>query len=104
MQQTVVRPAAHRHHPSFPATSAPAHLSSRPASQGPSYDLRRRVVASLSSVGYAALSRIDCEVDYGRIILAGSVSSYHLKQMAQVAALRVAGVHRVENRVVVATP
>jgi osmotically-inducible protein OsmY len=37
-------------------------------------------------------------VDNNRVILRGSVPSYHLKQLAQVHALRVEGVGRLENR------
>jgi osmotically-inducible protein OsmY len=62
------------------------------------HDLQQRVTDALLNSGYAALSFVGCRVDSGRVILIGSVPSYHLKQLAQVHALRVDGVGRVENR------
>jgi osmotically-inducible protein OsmY len=73
--------------------------SHRPASPSRRlHDLQQRVVDALVNSGYAALAYVRCEVDNGRVILRGSVLSYHLKQQAQVHALRVDGVGRVENR------
>lgn len=66
-------------------------------------ELRARVVGSLASLGYPSLIAVECEVASDRIVLSGALPSYHLKQMAQVAALRVAGPGRVDNRVVVTT-
>ena len=63
--------------------------------------LRERVVEAIASLGYPSLVAVDCKVAADRIVLSGSLPSYHLKQMAQVAALRVAGPGRVDNRVVV---
>jgi hypothetical protein len=63
--------------------------------------LRDRVVRALVSLGYPTLTTVKCDVAYGRVILSGELPSYHLKQMAQVAALRVAGPGRVDNQVVV---
>ncbi|MBA3484382.1 MAG: BON domain-containing protein [Pirellulales bacterium] len=60
-------------------------------------DLQSRVVESLISSGYAALTFVGCEVDHNRVILHGCVPSYHLKQLAQVFAQRVEGIGRVEN-------
>jgi len=51
--------------------------------------------------GYAALDFIGCDVEQNRVILYGSVPSYHLKQLAQVFVQRVDGVGRVENRLAV---
>jgi osmotically-inducible protein OsmY len=61
-------------------------------------ELRDRIAAALVNSGYAALSRIGCEVENNRVILRGSVASYHLKQLAQEHALRVDGIGRLENR------
>jgi hypothetical protein len=61
-------------------------------------DLHARVRSSLVNSGYAALAFICCDVDHNRVILRGSVPSYHLKQLAQVHALRVEGIGRLENR------
>ena len=64
-------------------------------------ELRDRVVQALASLGYPSLVAVECEVAANRIVLSGALPSYHLKQMAQVAALRVAGPSKVDNRVVV---
>lgn len=61
-------------------------------------DVKRAVLAALSRSGYAALAFLSCEVDRQRVILRGSVPSYHLKQLAQVHAQRVEGVERIDNR------
>lgn len=65
--------------------------------------VRDQVIQALASLGYPSLEAVDCEVAAGCIVLSGSLPSYHLKQMAQVAALRVAGGGHVDNRVVVTT-
>ena len=77
--------------------------SSQPSpSSHPSFDeLRRRVEQALASLGYPSLTAVNCEVDSDRVVLSGALPSYHLKQLAQVAALRVAGANRVDNLVVV---
>lgn len=62
---------------------------------------RDRVREALLALGYPSLAAIDCHVASGRVVLSGAVRSYHLKQMAQVVALKVAGSGRVDNRVVV---
>ena len=66
-------------------------------------ELRERVVRALASLGYPSLATVDCEVASNRVILSGRLPSYHLKQLAQVAALRVTGPGLVDNRVVVTT-
>jgi osmotically-inducible protein OsmY len=69
------------------------------ASDGERQDrLRAAVAASLDGSGYAALSWIGCEVSGDRVILQGSVPTFHLKQLAQVFAQRVAEGARVDNR------
>jgi osmotically-inducible protein OsmY len=81
-------------------------LHRAPSERGPSRrendprlrELQARVLASLVESGYAALAFIGCDVEPNRVILRGSVPSYHLKQLAQVYALRVEGVGRIENR------
>jgi osmotically-inducible protein OsmY len=60
-------------------------------------DLQSRVVESLSSSGYAALTFVGCDVEHNRVILHGCVPSYHLKQLAQVFAQRVEGIGRIDN-------
>ncbi|RIK88581.1 MAG: hypothetical protein DCC67_00595 [Planctomycetota bacterium] len=71
------------------------------AASRPKRDLQRAVLDALWRSGYAALSFIGCDVDAGRVVLRGSVPSYHLKQLAQVCARRVDGVAMVENRLTV---
>jgi hypothetical protein len=61
-------------------------------------ELHDKIVASLATSGYAALAYIGCDVHHNRVILRGSVPSYHLKQLAQVFAQRVDGIGRVDNR------
>jgi osmotically-inducible protein OsmY len=61
-------------------------------------ELQDRAVQALVDSGYAALTFIDCDVDHNRVILRGSVPSYHLKQRAQVCVQRVEGIGRVDNR------
>lgn len=64
-------------------------------------ELRGQVIQAITSLGYPTLVAVQCEVAADRIVLSGALPSYHLKQMAQVAALRVAGPGKVDNRVVV---
>lgn len=66
-------------------------------------EVRERVVRALSSLGYPSLAAVNCEVAFNRVILSGCLPSYHLNQLAQVAALRVTGPGLVDNRVVVTT-
>ena len=61
-------------------------------------ELHDRVESSLANSGYAALAVIRCDVDQNRVILRGSVPSYHLKQLAQVYAQRVEGIGGIDNR------
>jgi hypothetical protein len=64
-------------------------------------ELKVKVLESLVQSGYAALAFVGCDIEQNRVILFGSVPSYHLKQLAQVYAQRVDGVHRIENRLAV---
>lgn len=64
-------------------------------------ELQERVASALSALGYPSLAAVHCDVAAGRVVLSGMLPSYHLKQMAQVAALGVAGRGRVDNRVIV---
>jgi len=59
------------------------------------------VKATLESLGYPVLGSVSCAVGQEGLVLSGAVPSYYLKQMAQVAALRVAGSVRVVNRLIV---
>jgi osmotically-inducible protein OsmY len=66
--------------------------------------LAEAVTASLTDSGYAALCGVECQVRDDAVVLEGSVPSYHLKQLAQTFAQRVAGVGRIVNRLAVARP
>jgi hypothetical protein len=56
----------------------------------------------LSSSPYAAVRRVTCFLDEGVLVLQGEVSSYYLKQVAQVAVAGFASVQRIANRIRVA--
>ena len=70
----------------------------------PSRTLAEAVTASLTDSGYAALGSIECRVRDDSVVLLGSVPSYHLKQLAQTFARRVAGVGRIVNQLAVSRP
>ena len=52
--------------------------------------------------GYVALKHISCRCDDGVLVIDGTVPSYYFKQMAQELARSVEGIHRIENRLIVA--
>lgn len=56
-----------------------------------------RVERALHATGYGPLRRIEVSVQARLVILAGRVSSYYLKQIAQTVALAVPGIHHVRN-------
>lgn len=62
------------------------------------------VTASLAASGYSALGCVECQVRDDAVVLEGSVPSYHLKQLAQTFAQRVAGVGLIVNRLAVTRP
>jgi osmotically-inducible protein OsmY len=66
--------------------------------------LGRRVERALCATGYGAMRGVRVAA-LGRLVtLAGRVPSYHLKQVAQAAALAVTGVGRVRNELDVIRP
>jgi hypothetical protein len=65
------------------------------------HELCYHVAQAIAGLRYPSLAAVRCEAAADRIVLSGNLPSYHLKQMAQVAALRIAGRGRVDNRVVV---
>jgi osmotically-inducible protein OsmY len=79
----------------------PRELTVRPPGERDQLDLKSAVADTLFHSGYNALSLVGCEVRGDRIILWGSVPTYHLKQLAQAFVQRVAGVKRVDNRLAV---
>jgi osmotically-inducible protein OsmY len=66
--------------------------------------LAEAVTASLTDSGYVDLICVECKVRDDEVVLEGSVPSYHLKQLAQTFAQRVAGVGRIVNRLAVSRP
>jgi osmotically-inducible protein OsmY len=57
------------------------------------------VQRAMRSSAYRSLSRIGVSTSQGRVVLAGRVSSYYLKQLAQTLAMRVCGRVEVKNEV-----
>jgi osmotically-inducible protein OsmY len=53
----------------------------------------------LHASGLQGLSTLDIDFSDGRLRLGGTLSSYHLKQMAQELAMKAKGVTHVENSV-----
>jgi osmotically-inducible protein OsmY len=66
--------------------------------------LAGRIDRALRGTGYLALRGLRVTVVGGRVTLAGRVSSYYLKQVAQEAVLSVAGACRLRNDVEVTRP
>jgi osmotically-inducible protein OsmY len=96
-----VRPSHHFDTPHFTKLDGRIRGDSRPQPVQRGHcmsELKDRVAAALVNSGYAALSFVGCDVEQNRVILCGSVPSYHLKQLAQVCAQRVEGIGRVDNR------
>jgi osmotically-inducible protein OsmY len=72
-----------------PSTRVPLALSA---------DIER----ALRATGYSALRGVDIVVNSGVVFLTGRVPSYHMKQLAQVTAMRMPGVLDVCNELDVA--
>ena len=89
-----------------PASSRKLQIQPSPATSSPTTAVERRlddvcrgVAQAIASLGYHPLSEVTCEAAADRIVLSGRLPSYHLKQLAQTAALQVAGPGCVDNRV-----
>jgi osmotically-inducible protein OsmY len=72
--------------PASPPTESPEDLH-----------LARQVERALHATGYGAVRNIEVTVQARVVTLAGRVSSYYLKQVAQTAALGVPGILRIRN-------
>ncbi len=59
------------------------------------------VEQALQRLGYPDLRSILCLIQDSKVTLRGTVPTYHLKQLAQTAAKRVAGVRAVKNEITV---
>ena len=66
--------------------------------------MAERVERALCATGYGPLRDVTVTVHSRLLILGGQVPSYHLKQVAQAAALAVTGAHRVRNDLAVSRP
>jgi len=64
--------------------------------------LADEVLARLQESGHRTLCQLRVEERHGQVTVSGRVPSFYLKQMAQVIASTVDGVHRVCNETVVA--
>lgn len=63
--------------------------------------LASRVCNSFSGLGYRQLDKIQCWADGDHVILDGNIESFYLKQIAQTVAIKVPGVRRVTNNIIV---
>jgi osmotically-inducible protein OsmY len=61
--------------------------------------VRQHILSSLRNSGYWALSRLECDVNDGVVVLSGLVSSYFLKQVAQTLVLRHADIKILVNHI-----
>jgi osmotically-inducible protein OsmY len=59
--------------------------------------LVEQIERALYGTGYPALRAVEVEIGRRIVALSGYVPSYHLKQLAQATAQRVAGTHAIEN-------
>lgn len=59
--------------------------------------LIERVKASFDGLGYPQLANVECHAQGSTIRLAGRLSSFYLKQIAQTIAIKIPGVRRVIN-------
>lgn len=53
--------------------------------------------AALRRFGYANLQNVQCTVIGGDVLLSGTLHSFHMKQLAQTAVMKTAGVKSVRN-------
>jgi osmotically-inducible protein OsmY len=67
-------------------------------------ELAGQVKEALRQTGYAALRAVRVFTDGQVLVLQGRVPSYHLKQVAQTAAMDVAGVREMHNELEVSIP
>jgi osmotically-inducible protein OsmY len=70
----------------------------------PPIEIAERAESELRRNGYVALKNISCEFHEGILTLTGCLPTYYLKQVAQEAVARVAGIERVDNRIDVVSP
>ena len=80
--------------------------SSLPAVSSEGVELCLAIRRTLSQSPYRPLRQVRCDTRHGKLVLSGSVPSFHLVQMAQTIAVQAAGKDRVvsELRVVEESP
>lgn len=85
-------------HPIAPPVR-PATLPGHPVSPSAVADrkLQEAVQRSLNAAGYQLLTRITVHVDNGHVHLTGNVPSYHMKQLATVATLKLDAATELSN-------
>ena len=76
-------------------------LAERPAQRLHDEHLTTLARAHICAGSYHQLRHLTCEVNDGCVTLGGVLRSYWLKQVAQVVAQRIPGVHGVRNEIVV---
>jgi osmotically-inducible protein OsmY len=77
-------------------------LQEKPRTRETSDDrLKTQIQHAVANAARPAPTRVEVSVGAGHVVLRGEVSSYYRKQLAQVAAMSVAGVVSVHNAVVV---
>jgi osmotically-inducible protein OsmY len=85
-------------------TAFTSHLHENPILAGKNpKDLSDRVTRALSATGYLPLRGIEVAIHGRHVTLLGRVPSYFMKQIAQAAALAVAGVEELANDLDVAS-
>ena len=87
----------------LPANAVACDLSFSATSARDPLSLSADIERALRATGYSALRSVDIAVNAGGVSLAGRVPSYHMKQLAQATAMRMAGVLEVCNELEVAS-
>jgi osmotically-inducible protein OsmY len=77
-------------------SDAMATVGERPTAPVMNADVASQVSQALRATGHLCLRRVRIRVAEGLLILRGEVPSYHVKQVALAAALRVAGVKEMQ--------
>ena len=75
-----------------------------PTQREEEYFLTARVELALRATGHWVLRGVIVTTQARAVVLTGRVPSYYLKQVAQSAALAVAGTHLVRNEIAVVSP
>jgi osmotically-inducible protein OsmY len=63
--------------------------------------LTDQIQRALACIGYAQLNAVECVAEGDEVTLSGQLDSFYLKQVAQSVALKVPGVKKVKNDILV---